>query len=238
MLGDGQTVFAYPFNFNFSSSRSILYIADALTFSPLELCLALTAVSWFVAGTALAPGTWAADRCCGRCWPSEASSWSAWRTGSAAAATSRWRCGRSGRSCTWSLMLRAGVEPAHPHRAIRASGLGVGAGDLGPESVLAPVLLRAPGAASALTSWRASPSTRRRCSTTSCSCWPWRCASSRVARVGRAILLLLAAIPSIYVFVLSQRRAAFIALVVGFMVLALVLASAGARRSSCSRPCC
>jgi hypothetical protein len=47
VLGDTQTMLGYPFNSNFSSRESILYIHNSLTFSPVELFLALTAVSWF-----------------------------------------------------------------------------------------------------------------------------------------------------------------------------------------------
>ena len=48
VLGDGATMYNYPFNFNFSSTRSMLYLSDALTFSPLEICLLLTVVGWFL----------------------------------------------------------------------------------------------------------------------------------------------------------------------------------------------
>jgi hypothetical protein len=47
VMGDGSTMNWYPFNFNFSSGRSILFISNGVTFSPLELCIALTVVSWF-----------------------------------------------------------------------------------------------------------------------------------------------------------------------------------------------
>jgi hypothetical protein len=49
VIGDGSTMNSYPFNFNFSSPRSMLYLSDALPFSPLDLCLILTVVSWFLA---------------------------------------------------------------------------------------------------------------------------------------------------------------------------------------------
>jgi hypothetical protein len=48
VLGDGVTMVGYPFNANFSSHESMLYIANRLTFSPVELCIFLTAVGWFV----------------------------------------------------------------------------------------------------------------------------------------------------------------------------------------------
>ena len=53
LLGDGVAMVGYPFNINFSSPESILYVNGALTFSPVELFLVLTGVSWFahVAGT-------------------------------------------------------------------------------------------------------------------------------------------------------------------------------------------
>ena len=42
LLGDGVTMVGYPFNANFSSYQSMLYVANRLTFSPVELCLFLT----------------------------------------------------------------------------------------------------------------------------------------------------------------------------------------------------
>ena len=48
MLGDQVTMVGYPFNANFSSPESMLFVANRLTFSPVELCLFLTAASWLV----------------------------------------------------------------------------------------------------------------------------------------------------------------------------------------------
>jgi hypothetical protein len=52
-VGDGSTMHGFPFTLNFSSQESILFVHNALTFSPLEVYLGLTAVSWLahVAGT-------------------------------------------------------------------------------------------------------------------------------------------------------------------------------------------
>lgn len=47
VLGDGATMQAYPFTINFSSPQSMLYILDSLTFTPLELCIGITLISWF-----------------------------------------------------------------------------------------------------------------------------------------------------------------------------------------------
>jgi O-antigen ligase len=48
IIGDSSTMDWYPFTANFSSAQSILHIQDRLTFSPLEVCLALTVVGWFL----------------------------------------------------------------------------------------------------------------------------------------------------------------------------------------------
>jgi len=47
VLADGSTMEPYPFLNNFSGRGSWLFISDKLTFSPLELCIALTFASWF-----------------------------------------------------------------------------------------------------------------------------------------------------------------------------------------------
>jgi hypothetical protein len=47
VVGDAVTMTGYPFTLNFSSPQSFLYLADGLTFTPLELCIAVTAASWF-----------------------------------------------------------------------------------------------------------------------------------------------------------------------------------------------
>ena len=46
VLGDKITMLGYPFVFNFSSPESFLYLDNSMTFSPLELFVVLTAVSW------------------------------------------------------------------------------------------------------------------------------------------------------------------------------------------------
>jgi O-antigen ligase len=53
IVGDGTTMAGFPFNLNFSTQTSFLFVHNALTFSPLEVYLGLTAVSWLahVAGT-------------------------------------------------------------------------------------------------------------------------------------------------------------------------------------------
>jgi O-antigen ligase len=48
MIGDTVTVPWYPFTKNLSSRESILFISDALTISPFELTIALTALSWIL----------------------------------------------------------------------------------------------------------------------------------------------------------------------------------------------
>ena len=48
VLGDASTMEPYPFISNFSGRGSWLFVSDKLTFSPLELCIALTFVGWFV----------------------------------------------------------------------------------------------------------------------------------------------------------------------------------------------
>lgn len=68
LAGDGRTAWWYPFNKNLSSYESILYVADAVKVNPLEIVLAITLVSWllrwtgdptkmFVRGPLLAPLT-------------------------------------------------------------------------------------------------------------------------------------------------------------------------------------
>ena len=46
VLGDKLTNLAYPYLANFSSRESVLYINDALTFTPIEVLLVVTALSW------------------------------------------------------------------------------------------------------------------------------------------------------------------------------------------------
>jgi len=48
LLADGVTVPWYPFNKNLSSRESILFIADALTISPLEIVLGFGLLCWLV----------------------------------------------------------------------------------------------------------------------------------------------------------------------------------------------
>lgn len=52
LVGDPLIWYYYPFNKNFSSSESLFYLNDALVFSPLETYLALTAISWLARGFA------------------------------------------------------------------------------------------------------------------------------------------------------------------------------------------
>lgn len=47
LVGDGPTIEWYPFGLNFSSRQSILFLHDSLTISPIEIYLGLTAVGWF-----------------------------------------------------------------------------------------------------------------------------------------------------------------------------------------------
>lgn len=46
VLGDTSTMYGYPFNLNFSSGESWLFIANGLTFTPIEVYLGITAMSW------------------------------------------------------------------------------------------------------------------------------------------------------------------------------------------------
>ncbi len=46
LVGDSVLLYSYPFTKNLSSVESLLYISDALIFSPLELYLLLTVVIW------------------------------------------------------------------------------------------------------------------------------------------------------------------------------------------------
>jgi len=46
VLGDGQVMGGYPFDITFATKFSFLHIADSLKFTPLELYLALTLLSW------------------------------------------------------------------------------------------------------------------------------------------------------------------------------------------------
>lgn len=48
LLADGVTVPWYPFNKNLSSKESVLFVADALTVSPLEIVLGLGLIIWLV----------------------------------------------------------------------------------------------------------------------------------------------------------------------------------------------
>lgn len=47
LVGDGPTMEWYPFGLNFSSRQSILFLHDSLTVSPIELYLAITVLAWF-----------------------------------------------------------------------------------------------------------------------------------------------------------------------------------------------
>ena len=224
VVGDGSTMGGYPFNFNFSSTRSFLYITNALTFSPLELCLALTVVSWFVHAPALARGRCAASLCDGRCWPSPAWSCSA----------SLYGVGVGGGDITvamWELrpllylvamyLLASTLFTRSSHYVSLAWV--IIAGDLGPERVRAQATTSRSSAAErdaleALTEHTASLLYNY---VFLLALAPVRAA--QVFAAGARSLLLVASIPTVYVFVLSQRRAAFVALVAGFIVLALVL---------------
>ncbi|HWL42374.1 MAG TPA: O-antigen ligase family protein [Ilumatobacter sp.] len=46
LIGDAPTASWYPFGLNFSSRESILFLHDALTFTPIELYLGATTVAW------------------------------------------------------------------------------------------------------------------------------------------------------------------------------------------------
>lgn len=46
LIGDGPTIHWFPFALNLSSEESILYVHDALTFTPIEIYLSVTVVSW------------------------------------------------------------------------------------------------------------------------------------------------------------------------------------------------
>lgn len=50
LIGDGSLVPWYPFVKNMSSSESIFYIHNAVILTPLEVCLALTYISWLGRG--------------------------------------------------------------------------------------------------------------------------------------------------------------------------------------------
>ena len=50
LTGDNLVIPWYPFNKNFSSAESLLYLNSSMIFSPLELTLALTTVAWLVRG--------------------------------------------------------------------------------------------------------------------------------------------------------------------------------------------
>lgn len=50
LTGDNLVIPWYPFNKNFSSGESLLYLNSSMIFSPLELTLALTTVAWLVRG--------------------------------------------------------------------------------------------------------------------------------------------------------------------------------------------
>lgn len=48
LLGDSRTAPWYPFNKNFSSRESLLYASDAVIINPLELFLVVTTISWLL----------------------------------------------------------------------------------------------------------------------------------------------------------------------------------------------
>jgi hypothetical protein len=50
LVGDKQLIYWYPFQLNFSSGESLLFLHQSLIFSPLEVYLALTLLSWFIHG--------------------------------------------------------------------------------------------------------------------------------------------------------------------------------------------
>ncbi|NNE11577.1 MAG: O-antigen ligase family protein [Ilumatobacter sp.] len=47
LVSDGPTIEWYPFALNFSSRQSILFLHDSLTISPIEIFLGLTMLAWF-----------------------------------------------------------------------------------------------------------------------------------------------------------------------------------------------
>lgn len=46
LVGDKELLYWYPFTKNFSSRESLLYLSDSISFSPLELFIVLTMISW------------------------------------------------------------------------------------------------------------------------------------------------------------------------------------------------
>jgi O-antigen ligase len=222
LLGDGVAMVGYPFNINFSSPESILYVNGALTFSPVELFLVLTGVSWFahLAGTRswhvfgrplLWPlvvfagligvgllygvGLYGGDLTTGM--------WELRPLLYAVAmyffASNLFTRTAHYVSLAWAVVLAISVQNIF---AI-AFYLGLSA----PDRLALESLTEHP--TSVFYAW-VILLTLAVCVLRGCSRW---------AR----FLLVLAVIPTVYVFVLSQRRAAFVALAAGFVVFAIVL---------------
>jgi len=221
VLGDGATMYNYPFNFNFSSIRSMLYVSDAMTFSPLELCLLLTAVGWFL----------------------QAASARNWRLqgapllrpillfGAFVAFGFFWGVSRGGdfTVAMWELrplvylvamFVLASNLLDRPSQYVRLAWLVVLAVSIQNFFALYYYYGLSMAERDALEALTEHPTsllysfvfllTLTLICVRSCS---------NVAR----FLLVLTCIPTMWVFVLSQRRAAFIALMAGFVVLAIVL---------------
>ena len=206
------------------ATQSFLYISDALTFSPLEVYLALTVVSWFahVAGAR----DW---RLLGRplLWPVLVVR----RLGRGRPGLRRLppgrrphgrACGSSDRSCTSSRCTcwRRTCSPAPSHYVSLAWVVVLA---ISIQNLFAIRYYYALSRGAARRCSRRSPSTRPRCSTPGCSCLRLAVCVFRGCSRWARFLLLLAAIPTAWVFVLSERRAAVVALAAGFVVFAIVL---------------
>ena len=222
VLGDASTMGGYPFNANFSSYQSFLYMSDKLTFSPIEVCLALTALSWFahIAGAR----SW---HLLGRplLWPLLIFA------------------GCIGFGVLWGVGLQGGdlkiaiweLRPLLYLVAIYilASNLFTRTAHYVTMAWLVVVAISIQNIFAIRGYWDLSPALRSELTGltdhTTSLLYTWiflltlaLCVLRGCSRRAR-VLLLLASLPTAYVFVLSQRRAAMVALGAGFIFFAIVL---------------
>ena len=204
----------WPFTKNLSSRESIFFVTDSLSINPLEILLVVTTVSWLL--QRLDDPLWQFRRGA----PADAAarvhrlrgprrSCAAWPP----VATAASRCFEVRPLLYLALIYMLVTNLLTTRRQyVRLVVLAfVAVAD--PEHLLAVVLPRAPGGGAGRTS-RACPSTRRPST--------WTCCSSSCSALLMLQVLALAAVvdaraghPDVWAYLLSQRRAAMIALFVG-----------------------
>ena len=187
LLGDQVTMVGYPFNANFSSHESMLFVTDRLTFSPVELLASSSpSASWLV--RVAAARRW---HLFGRplLWPMLA--FGAFVIGGFVYGV--FLSGGDLNVAMWEIrpllylvamyvLASALLTRADALRVARLDGR---ARDLGAEPVVAPLLLRRFRGRGGRGS-KPSPNIRPRSCTGGYSSWPWGCGLSEAARGGRS----------------------------------------------------